>query len=312
MPRPGLAKNLRVGIAGWSYPDWDGVVYPADRKLNKLSFLTRFFKSIEINSTFYRIPNQSTSEKWRQDVRSAADFTFTVKLLRDFTHRPENERLSGSNLKQRAMDFQEALLPLTGDQRVGALLLQFPYSFHYTPKNIRYLKELFGVFDRLPLVVEVRHASFQVPEFFEFLRQHGVGFANIDQPNVSNSLRPTAESTSSIVYLRFHGRNAPAWFDENADRDARYNYDYSETELREWISRVEKLPPGEIVIYAIFNNHFRGQEVANALEFQHLWTRAPVKTPPLLIKRFPRLQQISETDITDIPVDDETLPLFPE
>ncbi len=302
---------LKVGIAGWSYPDWEGIVYSTGRTNHRLKFLCQFFSVIEINSTFYRTPTLPMVDTWRREVDDQPTFTFTVKLLKDFTHEVDPAAPSTTSLSKAARDFQNALAPLLHSNRLGAILIQFPYSFHATKKNFEYMKEVFKLFSGYPLVVEVRHRSFQSKEFFDFLREQRVGFANIDQPAVSYSLGRTSTVTSPVGYVRFHGRNARAWFDESAGRDQRYDYSYSQDELREWIAQIEKMPPESEVIYAIFNNHFRGQEVANALEFQHLWTLSPVRVPVLLKKSFPHLQSIALEEPMDATEKPHTLPLFP-
>ena len=123
------------------------------------------------------------------------------------------------------------MAPLQDAGRFGALLLQFPYAFHNTPANQTYLKQLVERFGRYPLVLEVRHRSWDAPSVYECLRARGVGFCNIDRPQVSYALGLTQQVTSDIGYLRLHGRNATSWFQEEADRDARYDYLYSGPEL---------------------------------------------------------------------------------
>jgi uncharacterized protein YecE (DUF72 family) len=135
---------------------------------------------------------------------------------------------------------------------------------------------------------------------------------NLDQPPVSYSLGPTAESTGPVAYVRFHGRNSAAWFDEHATRDERYNYCYSGDELDEWVNRVEQLSNSAQVVYVMFNNHFRGQEVVNALEFLHLWSGKPVPVPAPLKRVYPRLKKIASEFSPGSPDADDTLPLFPE
>lgn len=300
-------SNVRVGIAGWSYPDWEGVVYPAQRDFRKLRFLAQFFRSIEINSTFYRIPTSFTTEKWCKEVAAVKDFTFTVKLMRDFTHSQDLP-----DFTSKADVFRQSLTPMVQQFRLGALLIQFPSSFHFCAESLEYLRKLFDVFSGLPLVVEVRHGSFDTPVFFEFLREHSVGFVNIDQPPVSGALSATREVTSSNAYVRFHGRNISAWFDPNATRNERYNYSYSQDQLLDWVRRVEVISESASVVYVIFNNHFRGQEVKDALEFLHLWYEKPVRIPARLMRSFPQLERIATPDSLSEQGEFEDLPLFPQ
>lgn len=312
MSNPEGKTNLKVGIAGWSYPDWEGVVHPAHRKLDKLKYLAQFFSAIEINTTFYGIPREPAVKRWTESVASEGGFAFTVKLLRDFTHFRMGQQPQGDSFTRPAAAFRRALMPLSEGKRLGAVLLQFPYSFRFSGENCRYMEELFKAFGEFPLVVEVRRRSFQRQDFYDFLRGHGVGFANIDQPAVSHSAQPTQEATSAVAYIRFHGRNASTWFAEDAGRDQRYDYTYSSDELQEWVSRARVISDSAQVVYAMFNNHFRGQEVANALEFQHLWSGSRVRVPRLLRNTYPRLNKIMDSSFLEDSESANAPLLFPE
>lgn len=274
--------------------------------------MAQFFAALEINSTFYRIPSTRVVDKWCAEVRSVQDFTFSVKLFQDFTHGENRGDNTGLGFTRNVSSFQRALLPIQQSGRLGAVLIQFPYSFHLNSKNLDYLKQLFKALEGSPLVVEVRHRSFLHKEFFDLLRRCEVGFVNLDQPPVSYSLGPTAENTGPVAYVRFHGRNSAAWFDEHSSRDERYNYCYAGDELDEWVNRVEQLSNSARVVYVIFNNHFRGQEVVNALEFLHLWSEKPVPVPAPLKRVYPRLKEIASEFSPRSSDADDTLPLFPE
>jgi uncharacterized protein YecE (DUF72 family) len=304
--------NVKIGVAGWSYPDWNGIVYPPGRDLHKLQFLSQFFPALEVNSTFYRIPTAKIVEGWCAQVSDTEDFTFTVKLLQDFTHGEKRPDASGSDFSKNARAFLQALQPIQAHHRLGAVLIQFPYSFHFNSRNLAYLRHLLSALEGPPLVVEVRHRSFLKREFFEFLHERGAGFVNIDQPPVSYSIGPTGERTAPVAYIRFHGRNSVAWFDGNATRDERYDYCYTGKELHEWLGKLETLSEGARVVYAIFNNHFRGQEVVNALEFLHLWSEKPVPVPSPLTRAYPRLKEIMSESRSRQLNPSASLPLFPE
>lgn len=288
-------SKVRVGIAGWSYPDWAGIVYPARSSFQKLKFLSKLFKTIEINTTFYRVPHLDQAKRWCDNVAEEPEFQFTVKLLQDFTHGREGVPLDVQNFAALSDQFKSMLRVIQAEKRLGALLLQFPYGFHWTPQSREHLKRLLREFNEFPMVVEVRHGSFQNGEFFDFLKKEKIGFVNLDQPRVSQSIGPTAEVTSPVAYVRFHGRNAESWFDERANRDQRYNYLYSSRELEEWRDRVGSISKVAEVVFVIFNNHFRGQEVVNALEFSHLWYEKTVPIPEGLKEQYPRLESIASS-----------------
>jgi uncharacterized protein YecE (DUF72 family) len=198
---PGAPKHIRVGPAGWSYQDWAGQVYPKPRPrgFDPLNYLAQYFDAVEINSTFYGIPEAKTTRQWVERVREHPSFRFTAKLWQGFTH-------EGTAGPQDAAAFRQAMAPLQEAGRLGAVLLQFPYRFHHTPENRASLQRLADALRAYPLVLEVRHRSWDRPEVYAFLSELGMGFCNIDQPQVSYAIGLTAHVTSPVGYLRLHGR----------------------------------------------------------------------------------------------------------
>jgi uncharacterized protein YecE (DUF72 family) len=281
----------RIGLAGWSYPDWKGRVYPAKqgRDFDSLEYLSAYFDTIEINTTFYRIPTVKTTRSWVARVAGNPALKFTAKLPQVFTH-------TRQSTTRDELAFKEAMAPLQDAQLLGALLLQFPYAFHQTSANCIYLKQLVERFRDYALVLEVRHRSWDMPDVYELLRKLGMGFCNIDQPQVSYALGLTRQVTSHIGYLRLHGRNATSWFQEDANRDARYDYLYSATELAEITEALLAIAAQARETYLIANNHFRGQAALNALEIRRRVTCAPVDVPPSLLAVYPELGRLTQSD----------------
>ncbi|HSF33703.1 MAG TPA: DUF72 domain-containing protein [Candidatus Tectomicrobia bacterium] len=281
--------TTRIGLAGWSYPDWKARVYPsrAPRDFDPLAYLAGYFDTIEINSTFYRIPAVKTTHDWAARVAGNLAFKFTAKMPQVFTH-------SRQASAQDEAAFKEALAPLQDAGRFGALLLQFPYAFHNTPANRAYLHQLAERFRDYPLVLEVRHRSWDAPHVYELLRALRVGFCNIDQPQVSYALGLTTRVTSDVGYLRLHGRNAATWFQDEANRDTRYDYLYSAPELEEITETLLSIAARARDVYLIANNHFRGQAALNALDLRRRVTRAPVNVPPQLLTLYPKLVQLMQ------------------
>jgi uncharacterized protein YecE (DUF72 family) len=136
--------------------------------------------------------------------------------------------------------------------------------------------------------VEVRHASWNVPEVYAELTERGVGFVNLDQPLFRNSIEPSAVATAPVGYVRVHGRNYRDWFREKAGRDARYDYLYTAEELAPWAERARALAAAPQVedVYVVTNNHFRGQAVANAAMLQAMVEEHRVDAPPDLAARY--------------------------
>lgn len=280
---------VRVGTAGWSYEDWKGIVYPpsAPRDFHPLTMLSELFDVVEVNSSFYRPPVANHCASWLEKSSANPNFKFTVKLWDRFTHR----RASFPTDEEVAI-FCEGISPLHEAGKLGAILIQFPWSYKRTPENRQWLARVIDRFADYPLALEIRHASWNRQELFEGLAQRHVAFCNIDQPLFGNSMEPTAEVTAPLAYVRLHGRNHKDWFREDAGRDDRYNYLYSEEELRPWIEKIAHLRKKAKEIYAITNNHYRGQAVVNAFEIQHSLGAPPRKLPEHLVDQYPRLKHL--------------------
>ncbi|HEX6176912.1 MAG TPA: DUF72 domain-containing protein, partial [Thermoanaerobaculia bacterium] len=210
---------------------------------------------------------------WVRRVSSNPDFRFTTKVFRGFTH--EKAALAADDVKA----FRNYLDPLMENGRLGAILLQFPWSFKNSEEAREKLAKLFAAFDEYPRALEVRHASFQSDDFFRFLDEHDVGFVNVDQPLFSDSVKPADTVTGGVAYARFHGRNYQKWFAHEESWE-RYNYLYSKEELDPWVERIEKMATNNDT-YVITNNHFRGQAVVNATDIKRA-LRQETKVPPAL------------------------------
>jgi uncharacterized protein YecE (DUF72 family) len=287
-----MTEKIRIGPAGWSYKDWEGIVYPQKpgSKFDPLAYLARFFNTIEINSSFYRPPTASTTNLWIERVSHNPNFIFTAKLNRLFTH----ER--GKATDEDEKEFREGMEPMTAAGKLGALLLQFPWSFKNTDEDRTYLFKLLQRFRDFPLVLEIRHSSWNTAAIYESLAEAGVGICNIDQPLFSKSIKPAALSTSPIGYIRLHGRNYQDWFRDKAPRDDRYNYLYTVDQLEPWIDRIKEIAQKTKETYVITNNHFRGQAVVNALEMKSFVEEKKTLAPAQLVKEYPELADSVITD----------------
>jgi uncharacterized protein YecE (DUF72 family) len=260
---------IRFGVAGWDYTDWWGPVYPADRKgkrsFDPLAYLARYLDTIEINSTFYRPPAERSAASWARRVAEAPDFHFTAKLHRRFTH----ERDRAWSLPE-VDDVRRGMTPLAEAGRLGCILVQFPWSFKRDDPSREWLGDVVYAFREFPLAIEVRHSSWNVPEFYAGLREHGVAAVNIDQPVFGHSIKPGTEVTSPLGYVRLHGRNYENWFRENAESHERYDYLYTKDELETWLDRIHQVARQAHDTYVITNNHYRGQAPTNALMLKQM------------------------------------------
>ncbi len=254
--------KIHIGPAGWSYKDWNGIVYP-DRKpkgFRPPRFLARWFNAIELNNTFYRPPRPEYSRRWVEDVQDRPDFLYTAKLWRRFTH--EREEPWG---REEVQVFRDGIAPLVEAGRLGVLLAQFPWSFRFNPRSQDHLRAVVDEFGDLPLVVEVRSKAWVQEQALEFISSLGVGFCNIDQPGFRGNIPLTAHGFGRTGYLRLHGRNYETWFDKEAGRDERYDYLYGAEELDQIGDALRRIAGQVERMFVIANNHYRGQAVATGL-----------------------------------------------
>ncbi len=285
------ASKLFIGPAGWSYRDWVGPVYPPSGKIDRLSFIARFFDCIELNSSFYRMPAATLVSSWRNRLSPFPRFRFTVKVWRRFTH-----DLAGSRDEARA--FIDLFAPLVAEDRVGAFLLQFPWSFRNTPESRRRIERLGRWFGEVPTAVELRHGSWNVPATWDLLGGSDLAFCNIDQPLIGDSMPPTERITDERVgYIRLHGRNRKNWFRKDAGRDERYDYRYTDEELAAWKDRSLRMLGRVGRLFVITNNHFMGQAIANALQLRHFLEGRRVDMPDTVRRAYPDLGAIALPDL---------------
>jgi uncharacterized protein YecE (DUF72 family) len=282
--------RLRIGPAGWSYPDWSGFVYPSRRskKFHEATFLAQFFDTIEINTSFYQPIRADHAAAWIERVAANPAFLFTAKLWQRFTHEPsataEDERAARAGFDV-----------LRGAGKLGAVLVQFPFSFHKSAETTAHLSALLKRFADYPLVVELRHSTWQTQATLDLLREHHAGFCNIDQPIIGNSVTPTAQATSPIGYVRFHGRRYDTWFSDDPKLPAheRYNYLYSPDELNPWVTRIQEIQKHTHNTYVVTNNHYQGKAVVNALQLLSILKGTKLKVPDDLRQHYPQLEQIA-------------------
>jgi len=288
--RKGSIGLVRVGPAGWSYADWGGIVYPGrrPRDFHEATYLAEYFDTIEINTSFYQPLRPNLCSQWLERVAANPRFVFTAKLWQKFTHE------SGATAEDE-LAVRDGFDILLAARKLGAVLLQFPYSYHHTPENIAYLKSLLERFADYPLVVEVRHASWNDKGFYALLRDHDVGFCNIDQPVIGRSLKPSGRKTAKVGYVRMHGRRYDTWFSDDpaTPPEERYNYLYGTAELEPWAERIRKLSSQTQTTFVITNNHFQGKAVVNALQLISLLSGTKVKVPEPLRHHYPELESIA-------------------
>jgi uncharacterized protein YecE (DUF72 family) len=270
---PTVSGSLHIGTSGYSFPDWVGTIYPPNaRPADFLGHYAEWFDTVEVNATYYRIPTPRTIEAMRRKAPEA--FTFTVKLPKEMTHQREGAA-------QAVAPFLDGIAPLRSAEQLGAVLAQFPFSFKRTPENERHIERIAKPFREagLPIVVEFRHDSWYDDAVFERLRDLGVGFVNVDLPDLPALPRPSSIVTSEIGYIRLHGRNAAMWWEHPTPSD-RYDYLYDDGELDAWAQRIEAVADLAKTTFVFNNNCHLGQSVVNALQLhQRLGLPRPETAP---------------------------------
>ena len=259
-------KKIRIGTSGYSFQDWRGAFYPQDIKTGEmLNYYQTIFDTVEINSTYYNIPNRAVF--YHLDKKTGEDFQFVVKTHKNVTHKRSG---NPDDLKKVMDELLTSIEPLIKSGKLAGLLAQFPFSFKLNSQSLTYLKALKQCSEEFPLFTEFRHESWLRDDIHEFLRENGVGYVNVDEPQLPGLMPPQEIVTTDKGYVRFHGRNAESWWHSSPEgkesgHTSRYDYIYSELELTEWANRIIRILKFVDVIYVFFNNCVKGQAVTNAL-----------------------------------------------
>jgi uncharacterized protein YecE (DUF72 family) len=240
------AGAVRIGCSGWNYRHWRELIYPKGLPARRwLEHYATLFDTVEVNSTFYRLPKRDAVANWVRE--SPPGFLFAIKASRYLTH---VKRLL--DLEPGLTRFYERLDPLLHTEKMGPLLWQLPANFHRDDERLA------GALERLPSgerhCFEFRHESWFCDEVYALLREHGAALVIGDHPE-----RPfqTHELTADWTFVRFHygsrGRGG----------------NYSETELRQWGERIARFAVrGDV--YCYFNNDWQGYAVRNGLRLRSI------------------------------------------
>ena len=255
-----MSAEILIGTSGYSFADWVGPFYPAGMKSSDfLPFYARQFPVVEVNTTYYGIPDPSVLA--RMADRTPDGFRFVVKMHKTMTH---DRKLDPAELQA----FRNAIAPLHAAGKYDGLLAQFPRGFRRTPANRRHLAALREALADQPLFVEFRHNSWLTPELEPSLRAYRIGYCAVDEPELPNLLPPVTMVTTEDAYVRFHGRNAANWY--AGDASGRYDYSYSPQELGDWVKKIGELAEQSRRVYLFFNNCHAGQAARSAKLMQEL------------------------------------------
>ena len=307
--RSSKAGEIRVGTSGWSYPSgkgtWNGIFYPQQParrprgapKFDELAFYAEHFDTVEVNSSFYRVPTLDMVRKWID--RTPQGFEFSLKLYQKFTHPDMFAKATGgdpSQLGRKDVDeFRTAIEPLVDAGKLGALLAQFPPSFKNDDESRGYLEWLLKAFREYPVAVELRHRSWSETseKTTALLGEFNAALAQIDEPKFKTSIRQTLlPNVRSFYYLRLHGRNAAQWWKHDKSED-RYNYFYTAEELQPFADAAKAASREVKKAYLYANNHFSAKSVANAAILKaQLGQEVDGEYPAEFVDRYPDLNGI--------------------
>lgn len=217
-------------------------------------YVTRF-STVEINSTYYRIPHPAVM---RNMVRKVPDaFDFMVKVPQSFTHRR-------SDLESDIARFIECIRPLADSGKLAGCLAQFPYSFPQSGGSLEHILRCREAVAPHQLFVEYRHDSWSSRDILQRMAAAKLGYVSVDEPDLPGLMDRELHATIDTAYVRMHGRNAAGWW---VSGEERYNYMYSDDELDDLRKRIERIRNKVKQIYVYFNNCYDGKAAANALAF---------------------------------------------
>ncbi len=250
--------QIYIGTSGWSYKSWDKAFYPEDvPKAGQFDFYATQFPTVEINSTFYRLPTEKMVCGWRD--KAPVRFVYAVKGSRFITHMKKLRNLNG------ALDrFFERIRPLR--QRVGVVLWQLPPMLRYDPDRLEgFLRQLPGEYR---YAVEFRHSSWLQEDVFTLLNQHKTAHVSVSSLGMPRDLTVTTD----IVYIRFHGLSGGA------------AHDYTRAELEPWAEHVRQHAREGRTVFAFFNNDANVRAPANAMTLMEMtgqsWRGRPISGHP--------------------------------
>ncbi len=284
--------EIFFGTAGWSYDDWKGRVYPAHpgSRFDALAYLARYFDLVEVNVSFYRLPRPETVVSWVRRVEDHPDFTFMLKGPAAWTHPERTELAQG---EATVVEFRRLAEILAEADRLGAILLQFPWSLRDGPATRERIAMLREHLVDLPVAVEVRHGDFDCENWPRWLLEQDALPVNVDQPLIGDSLPLTRWQGAEASYVRLHGRNEATWFDRRSDRNARYDYLYGEDELRELATAIEAVAQDGPPVFVVANNHYLGQAPVVALQLKAHFAGRRIPMPSTLLPHYPPLAAIA-------------------
>jgi len=257
-----VITKVRIGTSGYSFDDWKGTFYPEKIAKGKmLDYYVTQFDTVEINSTYYRIPHPKVFDNMVK--KTPESFDFIVKVPQSFTHRRKD-------MPSEIEPFRESVKPLTESEKLSGLLAQYPYSFKFSSQALDHICQCRDAVAPHDLFVEFRHEGWVNRTMYDRLRSEQIGYVCVDEPQLPGLLKPDSFATTDTAYVRLHGRNEEHWWNGGA---LRYDYSYSEEELEVWKEKLKKLLKKAKKAFVFFNNCRLGQAADNAIQFIQMINR---------------------------------------
>ena len=279
----------RFGVSGWDYADWRGPVYPdpLPKGFRPLTQIARFTQFMEVNVSYYRIIPPTASARWVEET--PASFSFLFKAWGGWTH--EDVPPAGRSVDQ----FRALVAPCAEAGRLDGVLCQFPPQLSDRTEALDRLCALRDALAPHRIFAEFRHRDLYRDDIWPDLEREGIAFVNVDLPAVRKLPPLTAINTGPVAYLRLHGRRSAAWA-RSTDRNTRYDYTYSPTELDDLADTIEELLGRCPQVLVGANNHYSGQAPATVAQLRHRVEGVPCAVPERLRRAFPELTSITERD----------------
>jgi uncharacterized protein YecE (DUF72 family) len=302
--------TIRIGTCSWADEALSKYFYPPGTPSGaRLPYYAEHFDTVEVDSTYYRLPVPEMVERWAE--RTPDDFVFHIKAFGVMTRHPVKADQLPTDLREEApLDdkgrlerpsrefraeifrrFREALDPLRATGKLGGILMQFAPYVVPREASLDYLEFAREQLAEDPMLVEFRHRSWyeeeQLSETLALLERIGASHVVVDAPKTdAKNVPPTVLAvTSPLVYVRMHGRNADTWNVRGRSAAERFDYLYSDEELREWVEPLQELAGQTEQAYVVFNNNnrspsgdggFVAQAAANAFQLRKLLAEAEV------------------------------------
>jgi len=296
-----MSARILVGACSWTDKSLIACncFYPPEAKTPeaRLRFYASRFPIVEVDSTFYGLPTDANAALWVE--RTPPQFVFDVKAFRLLTHHPTPPEMLPRDMREALGDlarqkpnlyyrdfpqpirddvwqrFADALLPLDSAGKLGVVLFQFPPWFLPGRDSSAYILETQERLPQYRVAVEFRNERWLSDEnrarTIDFMRAHNLPLVCVDEPQgLPSSVPPIAEATADVAVVRFHGRNREMWERKGAATSDRFDYLYSEDELREWVSPIERLADAAREVHVLMNNCVRDKAVVNANQIRML------------------------------------------